>query len=347
MANPRPLISIVVPAYNEAACLVKLHEELRRCLDPLPFQFEFLFVDDGSSDATQAVLEKLRQTDSRVCYLALSRNFGHQAALSAGLDHARGDAVIMMDGDLQHPPEVIPQLLDCWQAGHDVVNTVRLRTQALPVHKRLLSSWFYRLFNKIANVQIEPGGADFRLMSRAAVTALNRLPERHRFLRGLVPWIGFRQTKITFAAPERWAGRSKYTFWRSLLFALDGMTSFSFYPLRRLTILGWVVALASCLYGMFALGAWFLGYHTAAGWTSLLLCVLFLGGCQLVLAGVLGEYLGRVLEQVKGRPLYIVQIAVGVAVGEHAAVPAGFLAHQAGTAFSAGATTSPTNSRAA
>jgi dolichol-phosphate mannosyltransferase len=313
VANTQPLISIVVPAYNEAGCLPKLHDELRRSLDHLPYRFEFLFVDDGSSDTTIAVLDDLRRRDPRVCYVGLSRNFGQQAALSAGLDHARGDAVVMMDADLQHPPHVVPQLIERWQAGYDVVNTVRLCTQSDPLHKRLLSSWFYRLFNKIANVRIESGGADFRLLSRTAVNALIGLPERHRFLRGLVPWIGFRQTRVEFVAPERWAGHSKFTFWRSFLFALDGMTSFSFYPLRRLTPAGGLIAVGACLYGLVAAGARAFGYDSlASGWAWLLLGMLFLGGCQLVLAGILGEYLGRVLEQVKGRPLYLVSKIAGL-----------------------------------
>jgi dolichol-phosphate mannosyltransferase len=316
MAGDRPLVSIVVAAYNEADCLGQLHEELCRALDPLAYRFEFLFVDDGSHDETMAVLDALRQRDGRIRFLSLSRNFGHQAALSAGLEHAEGDAVVTIDGDLQHPPAVIPQLLERWQAGYEVVNTVRLRTEKIAPHTRLLSAAFYRVFNWAANIHIEPGGADFRLMARPAVNALVSLPEVHRFLRGLVPWLGFRQTHVEFVAAERFAGRSKYTFWRSLRFALDGITAFSFYPLRRLTIFGWIIALASCVYALFAVGAHLFGQRNVAGWTSLLLCILFFGGCQLILAGVLGEYLGRVLEQVKNRPLYVVRKSVGLQTAE-------------------------------
>ncbi|HEV3003312.1 MAG TPA: glycosyltransferase family 2 protein [Pirellulales bacterium] len=316
MAGDRPVVSIVVAAYNEADCLGQLHEELCRALDALPYRFEFLFVDDGSHDETMAVLDALRQRDGRVRFLSLSRNFGHQAALSAGLEHAEGDAVVTIDGDLQHPPAVIPQLIERWQAGYEVVNTVRLRTEKIAPHTRLLSAAFYRVFNWAANIHIEPGGADFRLMARPAVNALVSLPEVHRFLRGLVPWLGFRQTHVEFVAAERFAGRSKYTFWRSLRFALDGITAFSFYPLRRLTIFGWIIALASCVYALIAVGAHLFGQRNVAGWTSLLLCILFFGGCQLILAGVLGEYLGRVLEQVKNRPLYVVRKSVGLQSAE-------------------------------
>ncbi len=310
MDEARPLVSIVIPAYNEAECLPRLHAELCRACDPLPYAFEFLFVDDGSRDATPETLAQLRRRDGRVGYLALSRNFGHQAALSAGIERARGDAVIVMDGDLQHPPALIPVLLDRWRAGHDVVNTHRVQTVRIGLLKRLCSAAFYRVFNWAANVHLSPGSADFRLLARPVVDALNGLPERHRFLRGLIPWLGFRQTCVDFVAPERFAGHSKYTFLRSLRFALDGITAFSFYPLRRVTMLGWLIALGSVVYALYALGAHLFGHDTVPGWTSLLLCILFFGGCQLALAGILGEYLGRVLEQVKGRPLYIVRSAV-------------------------------------
>jgi dolichol-phosphate mannosyltransferase len=296
---------------NEALCLPRLHAELARHCDPLPYQFEFIFVDDGSTDQTAAVLEELRRRDPRVRYLILSRNFGHQAALSAGLRHARGDAVIMMDSDLQHPPSLIPQLLERWRAGFDVVNTVRRQTQGINPLKRLWSWGFYRAFNWLTGMKVSAGSSDFRLMARDAVEVLNNLPERTRFLRGLVPWLGFRQDHIEFDAPARWAGEPKYTFWRSLRFALEGITSFSFYPLRRAAVAGWLVIMASVVYGLYVLGAHLFGSGTVPGWTSLLLCVLFLGGVQLMLIGVLGEYVGRVLEQVKGRPMYIVREATG------------------------------------
>ena len=193
MASERePLVSVVVPVMNEAECLPRLHSALRAVCDALPFRFEYVFVESGSTDATVEVLAELRCHDECVRYLVLSRNFGHQAALSAGLEHAAGDAVVMMDGDLQHPPEVIPRLLEKWREGYEVVNTARVETEAAPAFKRLWSWVFYRVFNGSTIVAIEPGGADFRLMARVAVDALNALPERHRFLRGLVPWLGFR-----------------------------------------------------------------------------------------------------------------------------------------------------------
>jgi dolichol-phosphate mannosyltransferase len=321
MAAQQPLVSVVIPVLNEAECVAAVHAELRRVCDPLPYRFEFLFVDDGSSDGTAGSLAGLRRGDERVHFLVLSRNFGHQAALSAGLAHAAGDAVITMDGDLQHPPALIVELLARFADGYDVVNTTRLSTAEVGLGKRLFSRLFYRVFNWLACVHIEPGGADYRLLARPVVDALNRLPEVRRFLRGLVPWLGFRQTVVPFTAPARVAGRSKYTFWRSLRLAVEGITAFSFYPLRKLALFGGGVALAAFVYALLMIGFHLFGGATVPGWTSLLFCVLFLGGCQLFALGVIGEYVGRVLEQVKERPVYLVSRAVGVAADEADAVP--------------------------
>jgi len=307
----RPKVSVVVPAYNEAPCLPRLHQRLRLACDPLPLDFEFLFVDDGSRDDTLDVLARLAEADDRVRFLALSRNFGHQAALTAGLEHAEGDAVIMMDGDGQHPPELVPILLDRWREGHEVVNTVRLDTAGGPRFKAACSDAFYRVFRRVTGLPIIPGSADFRLLDREAVDALNSLPERHRFIRGLVPWIGFRQAQVEFHAPERLAGRSKYTFSRSLRLAIEGLTSFSLYPLRLVTMFGWLVMAFSVAYGLFALFNSLVTGSVIRGWTSLILCVLFFGGGQLVALGIVSEYLGRTLDQVKGRPIYLVRQARG------------------------------------
>jgi len=306
-----PTVSVVIPAYNEAPCLGKLHHELRTVCDALPYQFEFIFVDDGSTDQTIEVLADLRDQDDRVRYLVMSRNFGHQAAISAGLSIAAGDATIMMDGDLQHPPNLIPRLLECWEAGYEVVNTVRLDTENGSVAKKLLSRAFYWVFRTLSGLPIEPGSADFRLLAREPLDALNRLTERHRFIRGLVPWLGFRQTSVPFRAPARWAGRAKFTFRRSARLALEGVTAFSLYPLRLVAIFGAIVTAASVAYGLFALAWQLLGGPTITGWTSLMICVHFLGGCQLVTLGIISEYLGRTLDQVKGRPLYILRSACG------------------------------------
>ena len=309
----KPRVSIVIPAYNEAPCLGKLHQELTTVCDHLPYHFEFVFVNDGSTDETDDVLAELRSRDDRVRYLVLSRNFGHQGALSAGMSFATGDAVIMMDADLQHPPGMIPRLLDCWKDGYEVVNTIRVETEDSTVRKRLFSRAFYWVFKALSGVAIEPGSADFRLMSRGPVDALNGLPERHRFIRGLVPWLGFRQTSVAFRAPARWAGLPKYTFRRSLRLALEGVTAFRLYPLRLVAVFGLVVMVVSFTHGIFALLWQLLGGHTVKGWTSLMICVNFFGGCQLATIGILSEYLGRTLDQVKGRPLFILRAARGFA----------------------------------
>ena len=289
----KPRISVVIPVYNEAPCLSKLYDELAAVCDPLPYEFEFLFVNDGSTDETEEVMAELRRADQRVRYLVMSRNFGHQGALSAGLMFAGGDAVIMMDGDLQHPPKLIPRLIACWQAGSDVVNTVRLDTENSPLLKKAMSRAFYAIFRLLTGTAIEAGSADFRLMSRATVDVLNSLNERHRFIRGLVPWLGFRQLSVTFQAPARWAGQPKYTFRRSLRLALEGVTAFNLYPLRLVTVCGLIVVVVSSLVGAWTIVSQLLGAQPASGWIDLMNCVAFFGGCQLTSIGVLGEYLGR------------------------------------------------------
>lgn len=311
MPVQRKTVSIVVPMLNESACIPKLHDELRRHCDPLDYDFEFVMVDDGSTDATAVVLAQRRALDSRLKYISFSRNFGHQAAINAGLAYATGDAVITMDGDLQHPPSMIPQLLELWEAGNAIVNTTRLKTDETKASKKLFAWSFYKAFRWLSGVTVKPGSADFRLMSRQAVNIINELPERHRFLRGLIPWMGFQQANIDYVAPNRFAGSPKYTFTKSFMLALDGITSFSLFPLRKLTIFGWMVTMASVLYGFFAIAVGLFTKAAVPGWTSLMVCTLFFGGAQMVSFGLLGEYIGRILEQVKGRPLFIVDRARG------------------------------------
>jgi dolichol-phosphate mannosyltransferase len=309
-----PRVSVVIPVLNEAGCLPRLHQELRSVCDPLPYQFEFVFVDDGSTDPTAQVLSRLRSGDERVRYLRLSRNFGHQAALTAGLAYASGHAVIMMDGDLQHPPRLIPTLLDRWRDGHDVVGTLRLETEDIPASKRFFSALFYRVFNSLSTVRIEPGNADFRLLSRAAVDALGSLPERHRFLRGLILWLGFPRTQVEFKAPARYAGRSKYTFHKNIRFALEGLTAFNFYPLRVVAAGGGLIAATSLVASLACFAAYARTGQTGPALAAATLFATFLCAGQLVVLGILGEYIGRVLEQVKGRPTYIVRDSEGFTI---------------------------------
>lgn len=321
MDGSRRTVSIVVPLYNEAECVEHLVAALNDQCQVDGIDFEYILVDDGSSDGTAEALRELQRAHQRVRYVLLSRNFGHAAALTAGLEAATGDAVIMMDGDLQHPPSVIPTLIDRWLLGYDIVHTVRTDNEGASWLKRSLSNSFYTVFNYFSTCQLRSGMADFRLMSRRAVNALNGLSERQRFIRGLSTWIGFRQDFVEFHAPPRFAGRPSYTLMKSLRLALDGVTSFSFFPLRRAILMGWAITCLSVIYGMSCVLIWLFTDLTVPGWTSLVVCTTFLGGCQLVAAGLIAEYVGRIYEEVKGRPLYITQETGGFESEQRSRLP--------------------------
>jgi dolichol-phosphate mannosyltransferase len=304
-------LSVVIPAYNEDKCLEPLYERLTKVFGESGITYEILFVDDGSQDKTFAVLSEMAARDPHVRALRLSRNFGHQIALTAGLSHASGRAVISMDADLQHPPEMIPRLLEKWREGYQVVATIRTDTAQSGVGKTLTSSLFYRFINRLSPVRVVPGAADFRLLDRKAVDALNSIPERTRFLRGLIPWIGFRQTEIEFEAPERFAGTTKYTYRKMLHFALNGILSLSAMPLRLASIVGAIVVAIGLLYGVYVIWTAIVNPESQRGWASTILVVLLVGGAQIFFLGVIGEYLARVFDEVKGRPLYIISERAG------------------------------------
>ncbi len=306
------VISIAIPVYNEVENIPILYDHLKPVLQNLPFVFEIIFVDDGSADGTYAAIQKLRQQDRRIKAISFSRNFGHQAALTAGLQVASGDAVITMDGDLQHPPSLIPTLIEKWQEGHQVVFTVRESTAHEPLFKKLTSKLFYRLMNAFSDTPVQPFGADFRLLDRAVVENLKTLEERDRFMRGLISWLGFSAIGVPFTADARAAGTSKYTTRKMIKFAIDGILSFSAAPLHLVTYLGLIVAFLSFLYGVYSLYVRFFTDVTVPGWTSLLITILFLGGVQLICIGILGEYLIRVYNESKRRPLYIVREGLGI-----------------------------------
>lgn len=306
---PSPELSIVLPCYNEAAILPAFIARVADCAGETGLGFEILAVDDGSSDGTAEVLDELAGTIPELRVLHFSRNFGHMAALTAGLDHAEASgAVISMDSDGQHPPELIPELLRRWQAGADIVQTIRKETGDAGLKKRLTSSMFYFLLNKLGDTHVIPGAADFRLMSRDAVDALKRLPEKARFIRGLVSWIGFRVEYVEFDAPARLAGTTKYSFIKMLRFALDGITSFSTVLLRMAMVAG-VFVLAGCLlYGLLIVYLYlFHGGQLVSGWSSLMLALLIMGGFNLVALGIVGEYIGRIYAEVKNRPVYLLR----------------------------------------
>lgn len=308
------LISIVSPVYNEEENLLRFYEQVRSVMEALGQNFELIIVDDGSVDRSLEILKALHLKDDRVNYLSLSRNFGHQAALIAGLEHSRGDAVISLDADLQHPPELISEMLKLWDEGYEVVYTTkREEDRTLSFFQRLLNRRFYAVMSRISGLELSSGQADFRLMERRAVDALCRIPERNKFLRGLVSWIGFRQIGIAYDVPPRLTGKSKFRFAHRFKFALDGIFSFSIIPLRMFTLFGALVSLLAFLYGLAIVGigayAFMTGYHwrIAPGWTTIVAGVFFFSGVQLIGIGLLGEYLGRVYDETKERPVYLVR----------------------------------------
>ncbi len=307
------LLSVVAPLFNEEATLGELHSRLADALRGLPL--ELIMVDDGSTDETPRILAELADSDPAVRVVTLSRNFGHQAALTAGLDHARGDVAVMMDSDLQDPPELIPTMLEHWRSGSDVVYAVR-RLRAGETRVKLVSArWFYRLFSRLTQIKLEQNAGDFRLLDRRALDGLNSMRERNRFLRGMTVWVGFTQTAVPYDRDPRHGGETKYTARRMLSFSLDAISSFSHLPLQLATLLGFLFA-----------GIAFLGIPVAVGFriagefvpgiTTVLLAVLMLGGIQLIAVGIIGEYLGRVYEEVKRRPLYVVRQRLNMPEGE-------------------------------
>ncbi len=308
-------ISIVIPVYNEKANIPVLAGALEKVFDDLKLTYEIIYVDDGSSDGSPEEIGRLHQRNSRVKMISLSRNFGHQVALSAGLDYARGEAVITMDGDMQHPPELIPELVSKWKEGYDIVYTVRKDVADAKVFKKWSASLFYWLINRLTKRPVPVGSADFRLMDRCVVDTLRTFKEQSRFFRGLVSWMGFRQTGISYSAPARQAGSSGYSMGKMIGLALDGITSFSSFPLRIATYMGIIISCISFFYGIYTLLMGLFSDKVVPGWASLMLAVLFLGGVQLLTLGILGEYIGRIYEQVKGRPLYIVMKTLGDIAG--------------------------------
>ncbi len=300
------MISVIIPAYNEAGNIKiiarKVSEQLKNEGD-----YEIIFVDDGSKDATLKEIKELAGNESSIKFISLSRNFGHQKALKAGLDQADGDCVISMDADLQHPPELIGELIEKWKAGFDIVYTVRRDLHHTGFVKKITSRLFYKIINFISDVDIPLGSADFRLLDRKVVVELRKFNENWLFIRGIVSWLGFKQTGIEYTVRNRQSGKSKYSFKKMASFALHGITSFSIIPLRVSIMLGLLISFLSFLYTIYALLDKFYFKTTVPGWTSILISVLFLGGMQLIFLGVIGEYLGKMFIETKNRPAYVVK----------------------------------------
>jgi dolichol-phosphate mannosyltransferase len=311
------LLSVILPCYNEEQIIAETYHRLTRILQSLDdIDYELIFVDDGSEDNTFSILTGYQQNDSRVRILKLSRNFGQQMATTAGMAHASGDAIILMDADLQDPPEMIPSMISEWKKGFDVVYGERMERPGEGLLKRVTSRAFYRIIRRLSDVKIPQDTGDFRLMDRTVVHAFLTLRERDRFVRGLVSWLGFRQTGLSFRRPPRQAGETKYPFTKSLKLAADAMVSFSSRPLKLATWLGFSasgVALAGIVY---ALVLRLLTDIWVTGWTALFIAVLFMGGVQLICLGIIGEYIGRIYGETKCRPLYLIQKKLGFSNGD-------------------------------
>jgi glycosyltransferase involved in cell wall biosynthesis len=297
------LVSVVAPMYDEQDTVEAFYDRVRRALDGV--RFELILVDDASRDRTPALLDRLADADPRVKVLHLSRNFGHQAAITAGLEHASGDAVVMLDGDLQDPPEVIPEMLDRWRAGADVVYGVREGRVGESRFKLVTASWFYRIFARLTKLDLRENSGDFRLLDRRALDAVLAMRERNRFLRGMSVWVGFVQTAVPYQRDARHAGETKYTLRKMVRFSLDAVASFSSFPLQIATFLGFLFSAVAFVSLPLVVVARVLNIYDA-GVPSLLFVVLLLGGIQLITVGIIGEYVGRIYDEVKGRPLYLV-----------------------------------------
>ncbi len=297
--------SLVIPVYNEEKTILELYRRVTAVMDQLNGSAELVFVNDGSRDYSLQLLRELHQKDPRICYLSLARNFGHQIAVTAGLNFVRGQVIVIMDADLQDPPELIPEMIEKWRQGYQVVYAQRIHRRKEGYFKRFTAYFFYRLLKRLADVEIPTDTGDFCLIDRQVVDVLNSMPERNRYLRGLRSWVGFQQTAIQFERDPRFAGEVKYTFGKSLALAVNGLVSFSKVPLRISTYVGLLAAVAAILMALLVV-YWriFVPNSRLTGFTMILVAIFFLGAVQLVSIGILGEYVGRIYEEVKGRPLY-------------------------------------------
>lgn len=297
------LISVVIPSFNEEGNVEIICNKLVDLLDQK--QLEIIFVDDGSTDQTLLNIRKLSKKYSCVKYLSFSRNFGHQSALKAGLDYSKGDCVVSIDCDLQHPPELITKMLEKWNSGYDIVYTVRDDSRT-PFFKKMTAAIFYKLINSLSDLDIEPGAADFRLLDRKVVEIIKSNNERALFLRGLINWVGFKSFALKYLPNKRYSGVTKYSFKKMLMLATDGITSFSTKPLKLSTYLGFFLSLFSSVYAIYAIILHFTNNKVISGWTSVIISILFLGGIQLLILGIIGEYIGKMFIETKKRPMYII-----------------------------------------
>ncbi|MDB9426360.1 glycosyltransferase family 2 protein [Microcystis aeruginosa CS-564/01] len=310
-----PKYSLIIPIYNEEETIPELYRRVSTVMDSLDDSVELILINDGSRDRSLNLMRELQERDARVCYISFARNFGHQAAVTAGLNFARGQVIVVLDADLQDPPELIPKMIESWQAGYHVVYAQRTKRKKESWFKRLTAYVFYRLLRRLADVDIPADTGDFCLMDRQVVDLLNSMPERNRYIRGLRAWIGFRQTAVKFERDPRFAGEVKYTFKKSLALAINSLVSFSKIPLRLSTYLGLFSALIALLMALLVL-YWRLQQPDSpvTGLATILIAVFFLGSVQLISIGILGEYIGRIYEEVKGRPAYTIAEIAGLEI---------------------------------
>jgi polyisoprenyl-phosphate glycosyltransferase len=300
------LISIIIPCYNEEGNITIIYQKIKEVL--FSYQIEFVFIDDHSTDATIDEIEKLAANDSTVKFVSFSRNFGHQNALRAGFEYATGDCVISMDADLQHPPEILTSLIEKWQEGYEVVYTTRKDIKNTSFFKKYSSRLFYRLINSLSDVEIRQGSADFRLLDKQLVKIfVNDITEYHLFYRGLVSWVGYKQTGIEYVPNRRYSGKTKYSLMKMLSFAADGITSFSIKPLKIAILFGILITILSAIYGVYVIAMAIFTNETVRGWSSVLTSILFIGGVNIVLLGIIGQYVGKLYIQSKNRPQFLVE----------------------------------------
>jgi glycosyltransferase involved in cell wall biosynthesis len=305
------LISIIVPCYNEENNITEISQRIRDQMEQLDVDYELIFVDDGSIDNTAEIIKSLYIEEKRIKLISFSRNFGHQAAIIAGLNYCSGDCLIMMDADLQHPPELITKMIQKWKSGYDIVNTLREDSKNLSFFKRHTSKGYYKLINIISKTKIEAGSADFRLIDRKVIDSFNEIGEYSLFIRGMINWVGFSSTSIRYKPNERFSGKSKYSLKKMVSFALDGITSFSSAPLQISMVFGLFCSFLSFIYMIYALYTKFFTDQALEGWTSTIISILFIGGIQLISIGILGEYLSKIFYEVKKRPRYIINKKLG------------------------------------
>jgi len=299
-------ISVIIPVMNEEGNVHSISEGLENTFRIIRHDYEIIFIDDGSTDNTLSEIKAEGERNNKIFYMSFSKNFGHQYALKAGLDESRGDCVICMDGDMQHPPTLLPQMIEKWEEGYDIVYTVRKDHKEVPMLKRSTSNLFYNILNRLSDIELESGTADFRLTDRNVVNVLRNFTELDLFWRGLIKWVGFKQVSIEYQPLERRVGESKYTLKKMISFALKGITSFSTKPLTIAIYLGFAFSLLSLLYIPYALISKYMG-HVISGWASIIVTIAFFGGLQLMILGIIGTYLGKLFMQSKQRPHYIIK----------------------------------------